>query len=170
MKWVWMCNVLLFIAGIIAFRMTFFLPQLSVRTISLFRKISDIGLLILILLCIEFGSLIPYGGFFYQYVWPSAYLILTCAILVAYSYKSGANNKRSPMFLTICNTIAPYTFSFYLWHSLMLMYVAAQLNIENDDLHFVMTIIIGAIVSSYIALLMTKMNNGIIKALLRLWK
>ena len=33
---------------------------------------------------------------------------------------------------------------------------------------FVMTIIIGAIVSSYIALLMTKMNNGIIKALLRL--
>ena len=72
------------------------------------------------------------------------------------------------MFLTICNTIAPYTFSFYLWHSLMLMYVAAQLNIENDDLHFVMTIIIGTIVSSYIALLMTKMNNGIIKALLRL--
>ena len=101
-------------------------------------------------------------------IWPSAYLILTCAILVAYSYKSGANNKKTPMFLTICNTIAPYTFSFYLWHSFILMYVATQLKVETEDLHFVMTIIIGAIMSSYIALLMTKMNNGIIKALLRI--
>ena len=157
----------LFAAGIITYRMIAFLPELSNKRIRLIRIFTNCGLLALILVCIGQGY-IPYGILLQKYVWPSAYLILTCAILVLYSYKIDENYQRFPTFWSVCNTIAPYTFTYYLWHSFMLMYVAAQLKIENDDLHFLLTIVVGAIASSYVAFLMTKMNTGIIKALLRL--
>lgn len=157
----------LFISGMIAYRITLFLPKMSDMSIQKYRAVAILAFVLLICLCFCSGNIIPYYGYlFYQYVYASGYLMITCAILVMFSCQPGG--KAASLFnkLTkVANIIAPYTFMYYLWHSFILMYVASVLKVEDDDIHFLLTVFLGILVSSYIAFLMTKMNNGITKSL-----
>lgn len=160
----------LFVAGLITYRMNSCLPNLSMVVVKRLRLCLILMFCVLIGACSDFGSLIqPFGNALYKYVWPSAYLSLSCALLFLYAYKT--EEKRSTFLKKLeisINVISPYTFAYYLWHSSILMYVVALVNISNGDTRFIVTIIMGILVTSYISFLMTKMNNGIIKTLLRL--
>ena len=155
----------LFIGGVLAYRMTYFLPRLSKESIQIIRMVAVVVLLLLICFCLNFGIILPYAGMLYKYIWASGYLVVISAILVMYSYQTNEkpSANRFKTIANIINKIAPYTFTFYLWHSFMLMYVASTLRVADGNLRFLLTILIGFVVSSYIAFLMTKMNNGIIK-------
>ena len=155
----------LFLGGILAYRMTYFLPRLSKKSIQKFRVVAVVALVLLICFCLNFGCILPYAGMLYKYIWASGYLVATSAILAMYSYQTNEKpaTNRYGTIANIFNTIAPYTFTFYLWHSFMLMYVASTLNVTDGNLRFLLTMLVGFVVSSYIAFLMKKMNNGIIK-------
>lgn len=157
----------LFVAGIITYKLTSLLPNMSNESIRILRFWVILLLIVLICICSDFGFLLPYGELLYRYIWPSAFLLITCILLILYGYKTN-DDKRAVFYKMkkVVNNVAPYTFAFYLWHSSMLMYVAVHLNIVDGNRHFFMTMIGGFLISSYMAYLMTKMNNGIIKSLL----
>ena len=158
----------LFVAGIITFRMTHCLPTLSMSMVKKLRHCVMLLLCILMLCCSEFVSFRPLGSALYQYIGPSAYLILSCALLSLYAYKTeSAQSTLKTNAKCFVDVISPYSFAYYLWHSSILMYVAAIAKISNDNTRFLVTIVLGILVTSYISFLMTKMNNGIIKALLK---
>ena len=158
----------LFIAGIITFRMTNCLPILSVSMVKKLRLCVILMLCILIVACSDFGSLIPIGSALYQYIWPSAYLILSSTLLFLYAYKTeSTQNTLKTNAKCFVDFISPYSFAYYLWHSSILMYISAIVKISNNNTRFLATIALGILVTSYISFLMTKMNNGIIKTLLK---
>lgn len=157
----------LFVAGMISFKMSRCFPQLSNKLVQRLRVCVVLMLINLIVICADFGSLIPLGNLLYRYIWPSAYLILSCLLLLLYAYKTeDVRSLISVRMAKLVNLIAPYTFAYYLWHSSLLLYVVDKLNISDDNMHFILTMVVGFVVSSYMAFLMTKMNNGIVKSLL----
>jgi len=159
----------LFVAGLISFRMNHCLPNISIKLIKKLRYCATLLCSFLIVACLDFGSFFPpYGTLLYMYIWPSAYLILFCSLLVLFAYKTGiVKSSFSNKILGFTNILVPYSFAFYLWHSSVLMYVANHVKLVNDDSRFLVTILVGILVTSYISILMTKMNNGIISSLLK---
>ena len=67
----------------------------------------------------------------------------------------------------LCGTIAPYTFMFYLWHSILLSKVANKLTIDNLNTHYFAMLALGFTVTACIAYLFTNMNNGVTKQILK---
>ena len=172
-KWSY-ANVLacadLFFAGICACRIKAFLPEWREKTVIMIRRVTIACLTLLVIFCLDFGSLIPYGEILYRYVWPSAFLVLTCLLLVAYDFTTGRDQERverSKSQGRFFNIVAPYTFMFYLWHSSLLGYVVSKVQVEGEFAHYILTFVLGLVLTSYVAFLMTKMTNGITKTLLK---
>lgn len=106
----------------------------------------------------------------YRIIGAVMFAVSSIAVIISFSYKTNEmeSNSTTNKIATICNVIAPYTFMFYLWHSPLLGYVADKMNIESLHLHYFAMLIIGGFVTAYVAFLMTKMNNGVIKSLIKL--
>ena len=184
----WMyANVLgsidIFIIGMICCRLLNYLPtNVSPKSIRLLRAIAVITLLMLSTVFSgwikEFVFVSPVfdivqKGFYLIYYKAGAIVFSLTALLIVILYSYQIEDKRHKKRLlresiaSICNSVSPYTFMFYLWHSILLFKVAEKLIIDSINIHYITMIIIGFIVTSYIAYLMTNMNNGIIKNILK---
>ena len=90
-------------------------------------------------------------------------------MVILYSYRDDEEKHKTAWakrtIASVCNAIAPYTFMFYLWHSGLLTEVANKLTIEDNTSHYWAMLSVGFIITSYVAYLMTKMNNGVIEPL-----
>lgn len=110
-------NLDLFVSGMIAHRMTMFLPSLSYGTKKFIIYGNAISFAILIIISCFFYY---YGEkdspnliHIYKYVFPSFFLVTTSSLLV---YKEEADRlmARCGFFRKATNLIVPYTFMFYL--------------------------------------------------------
>lgn len=154
----------LFLVGIIGSRMCRHLPKLDEKRIICYRKACVFCFAFLVIVCtIKPGPIFK----FYQFASPSFFLICTTVILMLYSYNIRVNKSKYRLTIEkwMC-IISPYTFVFYLWHTLILMSVADKMLVEKNTINFLITLSIGFVLTSYIAFLLTKMNEGVIKSLL----
>lgn len=159
----------MFIAGVIACKMTSYLPAIDTAKLKLCKRIA-IALFVFsgIVFTVKYPNihgLISYG---YAYLGASWYLLLTTAILLLYSYNDTSGAKRFNWWVRLCNTICPYTFTFYLWHSLILMSMVPKFTIDNHFLQYLSVMATAFVLTAYVAYITTKMNHGISKTLLSL--
>ena len=99
---------------------------------------------------------------FYCYISPSLYAVFVILLALLHSLEGNITTKDSRMG-KFCNIIAPYTFSFYLWHSNLLANVADTFVwIEDANMHYLAMLVVGFFVVSIVSFFMTKMNNAII--------
>lgn len=152
----------LFLLGVIGKRMMSYLPVISDERIILIRRYAVFALLVTTLF---FLGNVKYQSTIYHVLGPCLFSLSTIAVIIAFSYTS--SYMKDLLTLRFFNLIAPYTFMFYLWHSPLLAYVAEKIVIYNNHIHFISMLIIGGLVTAYISFLMTKMNNGIIKSILK---
>ena len=152
-------NLDLFIGGFLFARIKPYLKY-SIRKTILFRKLSLSFLLSLLLFCCfcyYYGEEnIPFLLSVYRYVTPSFYLCVVGGILLF----SDNNNGRTYS-SKIINQISKYSFEFYLWHSVVFGIVAKTFVISNVLLRYSTVLLIGIIVTIYLSILMTRMNEGI---------
>lgn len=149
----------LYLIGIIGERIMHFVPPIDSEMILKYRKYAMWTLIITT--CMFLGN-VSYQSHLYKMIGPYLFSLSSILIVITYSYSIKSNNIKASRF---CDIIAPYTFMFYLWHSPLLGFVADKLLVENVYLHYFAMQIIGGMITAYIAFLMTKMNNGIIKTL-----
>lgn len=150
-------NLDLFIGGMIVARM----PQLEANiSLAKIKKMLFLALTILIVLC---SGMYYYGEkdmpiflSIYRYITPSIFLTLTSFILWI---TRNETHKTS-----IVNILAPYTFEFYLWHSVVYSLIAKIIMVENNFVRYLLVLFGGIVITSYLAFIMTKMNAGIYKA------
>ena len=156
-----------FLIGMIGERMMHYMPQISEKEIKKFRKYS---LWFLIITTFIFLGNIKYQRQVYNIIGAGMFAVSSIAVIISFSYKTNEmeSNSTTNRIATICNVIAPYTFMFYLWHSPLLGYVADKMSIDSLHLHYFAMLIIGGFVTAYVAFLMTKMNNGVIKSLIKI--
>lgn len=149
-------NLDLFIGGMIVARM----PHLETNiSLTIIKRMLFLALAILIVLC---SGMYYYGEknmptflSIYRYLTPSIYLTLTSFILWI---TRNETHKTS-----IVNILAPYTFEFYLWHSVVYSLIARNIMVENDFARYLLVLFGGIVITSYLAFIMTKMNAGIYK-------
>lgn len=155
----------LFFIGIIASRAKNYLPECSDGKIHKYRKYFILLFCLLVVTC----TIKPWiFTKFYQFVSPTFFLFVTLGLLLLYSYEVESNFPfLAKRFGEWASKICPYTFAFYLWHTLLLMSVANKLNISNNTLHYLTMLLIGFLLTSYVAFIVTKMNEGIINTLLK---
>lgn len=156
----------LFAIGMIGERMMHYIPKISDDKIYKFRKLSLWA--VLIVACLFLGNY-KYQRVIYLFMAPSMFAISTIFMIMVFSYKSDTVKSRleGKRIAIICNALAPYAFMFYLWHSPLLGYVADKLKIEDLCIHYYAMLVIGGVVTAYVSYLMTTMNQGITKKLLR---
>ena len=158
----------LFFIGMIGCRLMSYLPQnIKMRTIRIYK----IVLIVILLICSTIFSgwlndlhsdiplltaMISKLNRIYYFIGPYffSYIALILAVICSYF----TDNQIVIRGWRICDSVAQYTFMFYLWHSILLADVANKLNIENPYLHYIAMVGIGFIVTMYVAYLMTKMN------------
>lgn len=160
----------LFLSGMIACRLSSFLPSSFKRRRNVTARFAWILLAALILLCCFFYF---YGEYdedkysflvsVYKYVTPSFYIAIACLLLMT-SVIPTNTHKENVGIGKIAGTITPYTFEFYLWHSIIYASIAGKLHIQDNFLHFTAVLVIGTLTTGYVALLMTKMNKEISKS------
>lgn len=155
----------MFFLGIIGERIIKYLPAFSEHRIRLYQKIA---LVLLIVISLTFCGDFKYIQTLYKFAGQPLFSISTLFLIVVTVNNVGLKLWRS-RFAEFCNTIAPYTFMFYLWHSILLGYVADKMEIENEYVHYFVILVIGGILTAYLAYLMTKMNNEVIKTIQKLW-
>ena len=63
----------------------------------------------------------------------------------------------------VTELIVPYTFMFYLWHSIIFSIIADKIYLEDELVHYLVTLTVGTLVTGYVSVLMTIMNRGINK-------
>lgn len=151
----------LFVIGMIGERMMHYIPEIC-------ETVKKMRIYLPIVLFITTSIFVKHQGFFYRTLGPMLFALCTIFLIIAYSYrtKGAVSQINGYRFSFFCNVISPYTFMFYLWHSPLLGYVADKLEVQNSHLHYWGMLIIGGLVTAYVAFLMTKMNNGIIKSLI----
>lgn len=172
----------LWMIGMIGCRLMHYLPvHVSPKKIIILRTVAAISLLVLATVFSgwikELGSFsnvfsLMQTGLNQVYKVGSIFFgITSIALVILYSYREDNSERRKSWSKTVvgafCNAVAPYTFMFYLWHSGLLTQVARKLAIEEPTTHYWAMLLIGFIVTSYVAYLMTQMNNGIIKNILK---
>lgn len=165
-------NLDLFVSGMIAHRMTQFLPSLSHNGKRLLIYGNAASLAILIVVCCFFyyygekdcPSLIH----IYKYVFPTFFLVTTGCLLI-YSEEADRLMTRYGFFRKVTGLIVPYTFMFYLWHSIIFAIFANKIHIDDGFAHYIITLLIGSLVTGYVSVLMTTMNKGI-RNLFNEWK
>lgn len=155
----------IFLIGMIGERMMHYMPQIEEKEIKRFRRYS---LWLLIITTIVFLGNVKYQSQVYCIIGAGMFAVSSMAVVMSFSYNTNEleSKNKTKKIATICNVIAPYTFMFYLWHSPLLSYVADKMNIGSLHLHYFSMLIVGGFVTAYIAFLMTKMNNGVIKSLI----
>lgn len=159
-------NLDLFICGMIADRMTKCRPQLS----SKLKMGLIYGIWIVFLNFIVINCFFYYYGehgylpliHIYKYVFPTIYLVFTCAML-AWNEDMDKYLGKNLMVRHILASVASYTFMFYLWHSIIFYIFANKIQVTDDFMHYLATLILGSIATAYVAVLMTVMNKGIRK-------
>lgn len=156
----------------IAHRMTLFLPSRSRNGKRLFIYGSAASLAILIVVCCFFYY---YGEkdspnliHVYKYVFPTFFLVTTGCLLI-YSEEADCMMAKYGFFKKVTGQIVPYTFMFYLWHTIIFAIFANKIHIDDGFTHYIMTLLIGSLVTGYVSVLMTTMNKGI-RNLLNEWK
>ena len=156
----------MFLIGMIGERMMRYLPEIHNSKIRKYRKCALWTLIITT--CIFLGN-VKYQTTIYKIVGPSLFSLSTILVIIAYSYKCNDRNTQATdtKLIAICNLVAPYAFMFYLWHSPVLGFVAEKVKIQDSNLHYLAMLIIGGFITIYVAFLMTKMNNGIIKTIIK---
>lgn len=153
----------LFLIGMIGERIMNFLPEISDDKIKRCRKWAFWAVIIVAIL---FTGNYRGQRTIYLFFAPSLFAFSTVFMIVTYSYKvdrvkSCFDDTRIG---TIFNILAPYAFMFYLWHSVLLGYVADKFNVINVGVHYIVMLSIGGIITAWVAYLMTKMNDNIIKS------
>lgn len=153
----------MFLIGVIGERLLRFMPPINEER---FKKCRILSFFALLLTAFVFVGMFKYQRTLYRFIGPCLFSLSTIIIIISTSVKINSDVlKLNSKFERICNLIAPYAFMFYLWHSPLLGYVADKIEIENLNLHYFSTLVVGGMVTVYVAFLMTKMNNGIIKTL-----
>lgn len=61
--------------------------------------------------------------------------------------------------------MAPYTFMFYLWHTIVMETINDRIEMDNIVIKYFIVLVGGFFITAYIAWLSTKMNNSIISPL-----
>lgn len=182
----WMyANVLgsidLWLTGMIGCRLLHYLPtDVPMKTI---KKLRVIFIVLLFVLATVFSGWVKELGCFSE-VFPLIQTglnqiykigsiiwgITAISLVILYSYEEENKHKidcsKRPI-APICNAVAPYTFMFYLWHSGLLTHLATKLTIEDVVSRYWAMLAIGFVVTVYVAFLMTYMNNGLIKHILK---
>lgn len=95
---------------------------------------------------------------FHALISPSLYAV-TCAAIILLSKQNQSEGGMA------WNTLAPYTFAFYLWHSLVMIRICRCMVLDETFGSYSIVICVGFVITFYLAYLMTKMNEGIVKAL-----
>lgn len=154
----------LFLVGMIGERMMLFLPELSEAKIKKYRKWSLWA--VLIVTCLFLGNY-KYQRVIYLFMAPPMFAISTTFMMIVFSYKcdtikSGLAGNR---IAAVCNTLAPYTFAFYLWHSLVMIRICRCLTLDSRFGSYSIVACLGFVITCYMAWLMTKMNNCVIKSI-----
>lgn len=152
-------NLDLFLGGFLFARIK---PNIkcSFRKIVLFRRLSLSGLLSLLLVCCFFyyygEDNYPILLSVYRYVTPSIYLCVVGIILLL-----SDNGKSNVWYCKVINNISKYSFEFYLWHSVIFGIIAKNYLVPNAFLRYSGVLIFGVLVTMYLSMLMTRMNEGI---------
>lgn len=159
-------NLDLFLSGMIAHRMTLCLP----KSFQKIKKLFIYGLMIIFVVFININSIFYYYGetnnpaliHVYKYFFPSIYLVLTCSMLI-WSGEIDKEMNSSDKYKRVTELIVPYTFMFYLWHSIIFSNIADKIYLEDGLAHYLVTLSVGTLVTGYVSVLMTIMNKGINK-------
>ena len=154
-------------ANVIAAADLFLIGMIGERIIgySKLSKNGNIRIKLLLMLFLTIVILLSRGGIqplgiLYRYIFPTFYALLTIGLVAIYSLSS---QKQGGVISSVCNYISPYSFMFYLWHSMILMYIALKTDyITSDTSRFFATLIGGFLVTAYISFLMTRMNNSVL--------
>lgn len=96
---------------------------------------------------------------FHALISPSLYAVICAAIIVL----SNVNKQKGGG--KIWNTLAPYTFAFYLWHSLVMIRICRSMVLDETFGSYSIVAWLGFVITFYLAYLMTNMNSSIVKAL-----
>ena len=108
----------------------------------------------------------------YRYVFPSFYISLLFLLLSAMpDDKKQSNSWLKCGFsdgLGVFNTLADYSFMFYLWHTAILYSVARIITIGDLFVKYLVVLVMSFIITGYLSLLMTKMNGAIISSIKKL--
>ena len=152
-------NLDLFFGGFLFARIK---PSLkySFRKVVLFRRLSLSGLLSLLLVCCfcyYYGEENhPFLLSVYRYITPSIYLCLVGIILLF-----SDNDNSYVWFCKVVNKVSKYSFEFYLWHSVIFWIIARTCIVPDTFLRYSMVLLLGLLVTMYLSILMTRMNEGI---------
>lgn len=155
----------LYVAGMIGIKLIKFFPFEKWLWLVKWRSIVLFAFLLMNISFIGKG-IVPLYNAFYCYISPSLYILFTVLIVMLYSV--GEKNTKIPegLFGRFCNIICPFSFAFYLWHTSLLGAVAESFYwVSNVYVHYIVMLILGFVVVSYVSFLMTKMNGSIIKLL-----
>ena len=153
----------LFVIGMIGERIMTYLPEISDDKVKQYRKF---GFWAVIIVAVLFTGNYRGQRTLYLFLAPSMFALSTVFMIVIYSYKSHTLNSYldNTFWGKVVNALAPYTFMFYLWHSPILGWVADKINMTNVCIHYIIMLAIGGIITAYIAYLMKKMNDNVIKS------
>lgn len=98
---------------------------------------------------------------FHALISPSLYAVICTAII---SLTTNHSNEKSGK---IWNVLVPYTFAFYLWHTLVMIYLSRNLDLDSSFISYSIVASAGFVITCYLAVLTTNMNNSIIGKLLK---
>ena len=153
----------LFVIGMIGERIMNYLPEISDDKVRRYRKLAFWS--VIIVACLFTGN---YRGqrTLYLFLAPSLFALSTIFMIAIYSYKTDKvkSNLGNTPIGKVLNTLAPYAFMFYLWHSPLLGYVADKFEVANVGIHYIVMLVFGGVITAYVAYLMTKMNENVINS------
>lgn len=146
----------IYLIGMFSCRIVKYLPE-NPRRYEIYGKVLFAILFALIVFCTSRNI---YVRAFYKLASSGLYAFLCSGILICY-FKKNHKHVRSKWHNTI-NYCAQLSFMFYLWH--MVVMVNLSRRIPNNDIlfHYLAVMLLGFIITTYVAYLMTKMNNAII--------
>lgn len=126
-----------------------------------YMNLAYIFLLIVVLMC-TFKNYSTLLKAFHALISPSLYAIV-CAAIISLSNATTTTTR----FGKLCTMLSPYTFAFYLWHTLVMIYLCRNLQLDSGFSSYSIVAGIGFIITCYLAYLTTNMNNSIIVKLLK---
>lgn len=155
-----LCCLDIFFIGMIGERVLHFLPEIAERKIV---KLRNLAVAMICLSTIVFMGEFKYLITVYHFLGAFSFSFSTLLLLVFYNLKISNKTNNSSRIVRFSSLLSANTFTFYLWHSLLLGYVANKIDVQNIHMHYFAMLTVGTMVTAYVAFLMTKMNNGIIK-------
>ena len=145
-----------FFIGVAAFRIQSFIDYS--KTGGRKTAIAAWGALITVVLMCTLKNYSIVLKAFHALISPSLYAVI-CAVIIVLSMNNQSEKGK------IWNTLAPYTFTFYLWHSLVMIRICRSLSLDQTFASYSIVACLGFVITCYMAWLMTNMNNSIVKSL-----